>query len=183
MKGREVLLVVLLMVTIVLGGGLVGLWLGRSTAPETAMTIEGPTVDGQEVGRRSIRLFADPRRSNLAYEIQGSRVYRGAVYRGQRILYFNGRRIYRGANPTGEILFTVIGNRIYVGPNATGALAYTVANGRVWEGSQTGPIIYTIQGERLYQGPNTTGNIVFQANRPLSGDVQFLLPILADKRF
>lgn len=143
----------------------------------------GEAVGGEEIASRSVRLFSDPQKINLAFEFENGRVYRGPVSRGQTILYFDGRRIFRGSNATGEILFTVSGNRIFVGPNTTGALAYTVANGRVYEGSRTGPIVYTIEGDRLFRGPNTTGDIVLQANRELSGNVRFLLPILADQRF
>lgn len=143
----------------------------------------GPAIEGQPIAAAAVRLYDTPQKSNLLYEIQGNRVYSGAVSQGQTILYFDGRRIFRGANTTGEILFTVSGNRIFVGPNTTGPLAYTVSNGRVYEGSENGPVLYTIQGERVFRGANTTGDIVFQANVPLTGSVQFLIPVLADRRF
>lgn len=143
----------------------------------------GEAVQGQTVAGHSIRLFSDTRKTDLAYEVQNGRVYQGAVSRGQTILFFNGQRVYRGGNTTGEILFTVSGNRIFVGANTTGPIAYTVQNGRVYEGTDKGPIVYTIEGERLFQGRNTTGSIVFQASSALTGDIQFLLPILADRRF
>jgi len=110
------------------------------------------------------------------YAIESGRVY----WQGETILFFNGRRVFRGANATGRILFTVENGRIFAGENAAGSLAYTVANGRVYKGDKIGPVIYTIQGERVFRGANTTGKIVLQANRELAGNVQFLLPILAD---
>ncbi len=141
-------------------------------------------VQGEAVAAGTTRLFSDPQKSNLAYEIDSNgRVYQGTVQQGQAILFFDGKTVFRGANSTGEKLFTVSGNRIYVGGSTNGPVAYTVQNGRVYEGTEKGPVIYTIEGERMFQGANTTGDIVFQANKALTGNVQFLLPILADQRF
>jgi hypothetical protein len=143
----------------------------------------GETIQGQEVAGGSVRLFSDPQQTNLAFEVQNGRVYQGSVSQGQTVLFFDGQRVYRGANSTGEILFNVVGERIFVGPNATGPIAYTVENGRVFEGTDKGPIIYNIDRDRLYRGANPTGAIVFESNANLSGAIQFLLPILADRRF
>lgn len=181
-KTRVVLLIGLISV-IALGSALVGVWVGRSGAAQTAMINEGSPVVGQPVGGGSTRLFSDPRKTNLVFEVESGRVYRGPVSQGQTILFFDGRRIYRGANTTGEILFAVSGGRIFVGPNTTGPIAYTVRNGRIFEGTEKGPIAYTVRGDRLFRGSNATGPIVFEANRSLSGSIQFLLPILADRRF
>ncbi|MFQ5859084.1 MAG: hypothetical protein ACE5LU_26090 [Anaerolineae bacterium] len=183
MKSRDILFISLV-VAIALGGALVGLWIGRSGAVQTAMVVESPTVVGEEAAVRRTRLFRGPNATgDLMYEVDGSRVYVGARSRGQTILFFDGRRIYRGANRTGEILFTVSGERIFVGPNTKGSIAYTVKNGRVFEGVDKGPIIYTIRGSRMFRGPNATGAIVMNANTNLVGSIQYLLPILADRRF
>ncbi len=173
MKGR-VILVAVLVVTIALVG---------CTAQQAAQPA-GPAVGGQQVAAGSTRLYSDPQKSNLVYEIDANgRVYQGTVQQGQTILFFDGTTIFRGANSTGEKLFTVEGDRIFVGGSSAGPIAYTVQNGRVFEGDEKGPVVYTIEGERMFAGPNTTGNIVFQANQDLAGNVQFLLPILADQRF
>jgi hypothetical protein len=182
MKSREILLVVLV-VAIALVSGLIGLWLGRSQAQQAMMAPSGPAVSGQEVASAKVRLFGDPQKQNLLYEIDMGRVYQGTVQQGQAILFFDGQRVYRGANTTGEILFTVEGDRIFAGPNTTAPLAYTVNNNRVFEGNSKGPIIYTIEGDRVYRGPNPTGEIVFDSNVNLDGNVRFLLPILADQAF
>ncbi len=182
MRSREILLVVLV-VAIALGSGLIGLYLGRSSVQQAAAPT-GPSVGGAPVAAGTTRLYSDPQKSNLAYEIDSNgRVYQGTVQQGQAILFFDGKTVFRGANSTGEKLFTVSGNRIYVGGSTNGPVAYTVQNGRVYEGTEKGPVIYTIEGERMFQGANTTGDIVFQANKALTGNVQFLLPILADRRF
>ncbi|MFQ5593954.1 MAG: hypothetical protein ACE5HA_07365 [Anaerolineae bacterium] len=177
MKGRNILSGLILLVAVAL--------MGCSQLPTQLVPAApaGQSVQGEEVARSGVRLFSDPQKTNLAFEIQNGRVYQGSVSQGQTILFFNGQRVYRGANTTGEILFTVSGNRIFVGANTTGPIAYTVQNGRVFEGTDKGPIIYTIRGDRLFQGPNTTGAIVFEANANLTGTIQFLLPILADRRF
>lgn len=176
MKGR-VLLLAALIVAVAL--------VGCNQLPQQAVPAApaGEAVSGQAVATGSVRLFDTPQKDNLLYEIENNRVYQGPVSQGQTILFFDGTTIFRGANITGEKLFTVEGSRIFVGPNTTGPLAYTVENGRVFEGDTTGPVIYTIEGDRLFAGPNTTGEIVFQANKELSGNVQFLLPILAEQRF
>ncbi|RME46823.1 MAG: hypothetical protein D6791_07330 [Chloroflexi bacterium] len=157
--------------------------LPMQAVPSAVQPAAEQAIQGQEVGRRSVRLFSDPRKSHLAFEVENGRVYLGPVSRGQTILFFDGRRVFRGANRKGEILFTVSGNRIYAGPNTTGPIAYTVRNGRVFEGTERGPIVYNIRGDRLFRGPNATGRIVFEGNSRLSGSIQFLLPILADRRF
>ncbi len=177
MKGRNILLALVLLVAVAV--------VGCSQLPTQLVppAPAGQAVEGQEVARSSVRLFSDSRKVNLAFEIENGRIYQGTVSRGQTVLFFNGRRVYRGANTTGEILFTVSGKRVFAGPNTTGPIAYTVENGRVFEGTDKGPIIYTIRGDRMYRGPNTTGPIVFEANRNLTGSIQFLLPILADRRF
>ncbi|MFQ5594414.1 MAG: hypothetical protein ACE5HA_09715 [Anaerolineae bacterium] len=181
MKSRNILLAIL-MFAIILGTGLVGLSYEHNRSSEVA-ALPASAIVGEEVGRSRIRLFADPRKSTLLYEIDGARVYRGTRSRGRSILYFDGRRIFRGANRTGDILYTVSGNRIYAGPNTTGRLVYTISRGRVFRGHTNGSILYTIRGDRLFRGPNTRGRIVFEANRNLTGSVQFLLPILAEQNF
>lgn len=124
------------------------------------------------------------------------RLFEGPNTTGQRVVYFNvgtrGGRIHRGANATGEILFTVDFNtgRIWAGPNPTGPLLYTLSlmpssfgpEVRVHEGSEQGPIIYNINGDNMYEGPNATGELVFHASHPIRGPVQFLLPLIADRR-
>lgn len=181
MQGREILLVVLV-VAIALGSGLIGLYLGRTSVQQAS--VPSQAVGGVDVATGGTRLFDTPQKTNLLYEIDNSgRVYQGSVSQGQTILFFDGVRIYRGANSTGEILFTIEGDRIFVGANTTGPLAYTVKDGRVFEGNETGPVIYTIEGDRLFAGPDTTGDIMFQANKELSGNIRFLLPVLADRRF
>ena len=181
MRARSIFVAVLL-VSIAVGTGLASVWYNHNRTSEAA-ALPAPAIIGEEVGHSRIRLFGDTRKSTLLYEIDGARVYRGTRSRGRAVLYFDGRRIFRGANRTGDILYTVSGNRIYAGPNTTGRLAYTISRGRVFRGHTNGPILYTIRGDRLFRGPNATGRIVFEANRNLTGSVQFLLPILAQQRF
>jgi hypothetical protein len=183
MKGREILLVILV-VSIALGSGLIGLYLGRSSARQEAMAT-GQTVGGQAVATGTTRLYDDANKSNLQYEIDSNgRVYMGTVQQGQTILFFDGSTIFRGANSTGEKLFTVGGDTLFVGGNTNGPAAYTVKNSKVYEGQGTqGAILYNVDGERLRLGANATGDLVFQANKDLAGDVLFLLPVLADQRF
>ncbi len=141
-------------------------------------------VEGQAVAAGETRLFSDAGRQNLAYEIEADgKVYPGPSQSTDAILFFDGKTIFRGASATGEKLFTVEGNSIFVGASTTGPRAYTVENGKIFEGSTTGPILYNVSGDKLYQGASPTGDLVFQANQPLTGDVQFLLPILAEQRF
>lgn len=182
MRSREILLVVLV-VAIALISGLVGLILGRSSVQPQQAAAPVTVGGGVQVASGTTRLFSDPQKSNLAFEIEAGRVYQGAVQQGQTILFFDGTTIFRGASSAGEKLFTISGDRVFVGGNTNGPIAYTVARGRVFEGTDKGPIIYTIEGERMFAGANTTGNIVFQANQQLSGNIQFLLPVLADRRF
>ncbi len=183
MKSREILLVVLV-VAIALGSGLIGLYLGRSSVQQAAAPGTTAPVEGQTVSVAANRLFSEAGKQNLAYEIQADgRVYPGPSQSTDAILFFDGQSIYRGASATGEKLFTVEGNSIFVGASTTGPRAYTVENGKIYEGSTTGPVLYNIAGDKLYQGASTTGDLVFQANQPLTGDVQFLLPILAEERF
>ncbi|MFQ5854958.1 MAG: hypothetical protein ACE5LU_04860 [Anaerolineae bacterium] len=174
MKARVILLAVLVVAITLVG----------CVQPQPAAQKEGGAVGGEPVAAGTTRLFSDPQKSNLVYEIEPSgKVFQGSVSQGQTILFFDGRTIFRGASSSGEKLFAVDGARIFVGGSTSGPLAYTVQDGRIFEGSDTGPIIYNWQGERLFQGANPTGDIVFQANRNLEGNVLFLLPILADQRF
>jgi hypothetical protein len=180
MKGREVLLVVLV-VAIALGSGLIGLILGRSAvAPESAAP--GATVGGQAVATGTTRLREDTA-GPVLFEIDGKRVYQGTVSEGNVILFYESGVIYQGANATGEALFTVDGNQMFVGKGTEGPKAYFVDADRIHEGDSTGTIVYRIDGERMREGATLSGDIVFQANKDLTGDVRFILPVLADGRF
>jgi hypothetical protein len=148
-------------------------------APQT-----GVSVSGQAVATGTTRLYSDANMANLAFEIDGSRIYQGTVQQGQAILFFDGTTVFRGANSTGEKLFTVDNDKIYVGGSTAGPVAYTLDGEKVYEGSGTqGTILYNIDSERLFKGASTTGEVVFQGNKDLAGDVVPLLPILADERF
>ncbi len=185
MKGREVILVVLV-VAIALGSGLIGLYLGRSSVQTQIAASGGPVGGGQQVAAGSIRLWDNPQMTgDVKFEIEANgRVYQGTVQTGQPILFFDGTTIYRGPNNTGEKLFTVEGNVIHVGGSSSGPAAYTIENNKIYEGQGTqGAILYNIDGSRMYEGANPTGNLVFQANQELTGDVVFILPILADQRY
>jgi len=184
MRSREILLVVLV-VAIALGSGLIGLYLGRNSAQQAAAP--AVTVGGaQSVSAGQVRLWTDAQKSgDPTFTVDSNgRVYQGTVQTGQAILFFDGSTVFRGANSTGEKLFTVGGETIFVGGNTNGPAAYTVTGNKVYEGKGTqGAILYNIDGERLREGANATGSLVFQANTALSGNAQFLLPILADRRF
>ena len=185
MKGREVLLVVLV-VAIALGSGLIGLYLGRSSVQSQLAASESPVGGGQQVAAVNVRLWDNPQMTGaVKFEIESSgRVYQGTAQTGTPILFFDGTKIYRGASSTGEILFTVEGNVIHVGASSGGPAAYTIESGKVYEGQGTqGSILYNIEGNRMYEGATPTGNLVFQSNQELTGNVQFLLPILADGRY
>jgi hypothetical protein len=132
------------------------------------------------------------------YDPPSGRLFQGPNTTGPRVIFFSidreaGKgRIHRGANATGEILFTVnFGNgHIWAGPNETGPLLYTLTpvpsmSGpeiRVHAGSDNGPILYTIHDDDTYDGPNVTAPLVYHGSRPFWGPVQFLLPLLADRR-
>ena len=184
MRSREILLVVLV-VAIALGSGLIGLYLGRNSAQQAAAP--AVTVGGaQSVSAGQVRLWTNAQKTGEpAFTVDSNgRVYQGTVQTGQAILFFDGTTVFRGASSTGERIFTVSGETIYVGGNTNGPAAYTVSGDRIYEGKGTqGAVLYNINGERLREGPNTNGNLVFQANANLSGNVRFLLPILADRRF
>jgi hypothetical protein len=184
MKGREVLLVVLV-VAIALGSGLIGLVLGRSSVgTESAPT--GQTVTGAEVASGTTRLWTTANKTgDVAYEIDSlgggeARIYQGTVSNGQTILFFDGDTFYAGANANGEPLYTVDGNQIYVGASTNGPLfAFVADDGRVHEGDSTGDIIARIDGERFREGATLSGDIVYAGNKNLNqGVVRFVLPIL-----
>lgn len=184
MKSREIMLVVLV-VAIALGSGLIGLYLGRSSVQQAAAPVSEQAVAGGEpVAAGETRLFADAQKTNLAYAIQGQRVYQGSVSQNQVVLYFNGTTVFRGASESGEKLYTVKNGGIYEGAQASGEPVWTIENGRIHEGRANGPTVYTIEGDRLFQGPQANpSQIVFASNTDLTGNVQFLLPILATQRF
>jgi len=180
MKGRKVLWIVLVLASIALLG-LAGCQGQQAAAPKTSEQ----AVSGQSVSFGNVRLFSDPQKSNLVYEIDGNRVYQGTVQQGKTILFSDGKRVYRGANTTGEILFTIDGGRIFAGANTSAPLVYTVKNNRVYKGNEKGPILYSFDNDRMFKGPNTTGDIVFQANQGLTGnaELQALLTVLAEQAF
>jgi len=183
MRSREILLVVLV-VAIALGSGLIGLYLGRSSVQQAAAP--AVSVTGASVSAGQVRLWTNAQKSgDPTFTIDSTgKVYQGTVQTGQAILFFDGTTIFRGASSTGEKLFTVSGDTIYTGGSTNGPAAYTVTGNKVYEGKGTqGTILYNIDGERLRAGANTTGNLVFQANKALTGNVLFLLPVLADHRF
>lgn len=178
MKRGTVLSFVVLLVAIAL--------IGCSQLPGQMVppTPAGEPVEGEAVGfgfGDSIRLFTDPQTRNLAFEIEGGRVYAGTVQQGQIILYFSSRRIFAGPNATADILYTIEGNRLVEGAHPFGDIAYTIESDRVFEGTPRGDILYSIENDRMFGGPSPAGPIVFQANRPLTGNVRFLLPILAEQ--
>ncbi|MFQ5342063.1 MAG: hypothetical protein ACE5F6_11015 [Anaerolineae bacterium] len=174
MKARVILVAVL-----VVAVALVGCTQAQK-APESAK------VSGSSVSAGQTRLWTDAQKSgDPTFTVDSNgKVYQGTVQTGQAILFFDGSTVFRGANSTGEKLFTVGGETIFVGGNTNGPAAYTVTGNKVYEGKGTqGAILYNIDGERLREGANATGSLVFQANTNLTGSVQFLLPILADRRF
>ncbi len=163
----------------------VALALAACVPAEAPAQPQGEAVSGAEVAAGETRLFSDAQKTNLAYSIQGQRVYQGAVSQNQVILFFNGTTVFRGANESGEKLFTVKDGAIYEGAQASGAPVWTIADGRIHEGTANGPTVYTLEGERLFQGPQANpSKIVFASNADLTtGDVQFVLPILATQRY
>lgn len=177
MVGRRFVLVAGLLVAVAI--------VGCSQLPTTMIPSggEGELVVGEPVALETVRLYEGTGPSNIAYEFEAGRVYEGTVNQGQAVLFFDGDRIYRGNNQTGEILFNRDGNRLFVGANTSGAIAYTFEGDRIFEGTSQGQILYTVEGDRMFAGPNTTGSVVFEAAQPLTGDVVFLLPILAEQRY
>jgi hypothetical protein len=175
MKSRVILFSVLVFVIALAG-------CAPAAAPQQSSS--QPVAAGENVSAAKTRLFSDAQKTNLAYEIENDRVYQGTVSQGEAVLYFDGNTIFRGPNNNGEKLFTVDGNSIFAGAQAGGNPVWTIQNGRVHEGRGNGPTVYTIEGDRMFQGATTDpSNIVFAANANLAGNVQFLLPVLAEQRY
>ena len=175
MRNRVVLLSVLVVVMALAG-----------CAPIETQQLQpqGEAVTGADVAAGETRLFSDAQKTNLAYTFEGQRVYQGSVSQNNVILFFDGNRIFRGANATGEVLFTVRNGAIFEGAQASGEPVWTVENDRIHEGRANGPVVFSIEGDRLFQGPQANpANIVFASNADLTGNVQFLLPVLATQRF
>lgn len=178
MKTRTVLSFIVALTVLIL--------VGCSQLPTQIVPPAQDPIAGQETSHRGrLRLFSDPQGRELAYTILGGRVFDETVT-GDILLSFSGRRVYAGPSPVSPPVYTIRGDRMFEGPNITGDLAYTFRRvgdkTRVFEGSVTGNILYTIWRNRMFEGPNTTGDIVFHASDDLTGNVKFILPILAQIR-
>jgi hypothetical protein len=169
------------------------------TATATLTPTPSPTPSVSPTPVPQIRLSDNPIGNPWLYlwDQPSGRLFEGPNTTGRRIAFFDidGQqgRIHRGASATGEILFTIDfpSGRIWAGPNTNGPLLYTlelVPSGpagpliRVHEGNAKGPTIYTIRDDDMYEGPFELGSPLLHGSDPLRGPIQFLLPLLADRR-
>jgi hypothetical protein len=187
MKSREILLVVLV-VAIALASGLVGIYVGRLSTEQVAVSGPAEGVSGASpvsFGGDQLKLWTNPQQTgDPAFTIEAGKIYEGTPQQGQTVLFFDGVHIYRGSNTTGEMLFTLEGNRLFVGGNTTGAVAYTFENGHVFAGETTaGDTLYTIEGDQMFAGANTAGPVVFKGNQDLTGNIWAVLAVLDEQRY